>query len=120
MRQATLPQFGEPGCVIGWFDSSQQHTFVNNYHRFCRTYRFTGYVVFIITSFLAGVESEDQCLLNSKVLSRFSGVIMSTISFCLINFVRPGLLACNSTEGGGGGSRFCHPQFYLLKPFQLR
>ena len=30
---------------------------------------FTGYVLFIITSFLAGVESTDQCLLNSKVLS---------------------------------------------------
>ena len=27
---------------------------------------FTGYVIFIITSFLAGVESADQCLLNSK------------------------------------------------------
>ena len=31
----------------------------------------------IITSFLAGVESVDQCLLNSEVLSCFSGVIMS-------------------------------------------
>ena len=27
---------------------------------------FTGYVVFIITSFLAGAESADQCLPNSK------------------------------------------------------
>ena len=44
---------------------------------------FTGYVLFIITSFLAGVESTDQCLLNSKVLSCFSGVIMSIISFFL-------------------------------------
>ena len=44
---------------------------------------FTGYVVFIITSFLAGVESADQCLLNSKVLSCFSGVIMSIRSFFL-------------------------------------
>ena len=44
---------------------------------------FTGYVVFIITSFLAGVESADQCLLNSKVLSCFSGVIMSLRSFFL-------------------------------------
>ena len=34
---------------------------------------FTGYVVFIITSFLAGVESGDQCLLNSELLSCFSG-----------------------------------------------
>ena len=42
---------------------------------------FTGYVLFIITSFLAGVESADQCLLNSKVLSCFSGVIMSIRSF---------------------------------------
>ena len=45
---------------------------------------FTGYVLFIITSFLAGVESADQCLLNSKVLSCFSGVIMSIRSFFLL------------------------------------
>ena len=44
---------------------------------------FTGYVLFIITSFLAGAESTDQCLLNSKVLSCFSGVIMSIRSFFL-------------------------------------
>ena len=44
---------------------------------------FTGYVIFIITSFLAGVESADQCLLNSKILSCFSGVIMSIRSFFL-------------------------------------
>ena len=43
---------------------------------FVALYRFTGYVLFIITSFLADVESADQCLLNSKVLSCFSGVIM--------------------------------------------
>ena len=45
---------------------------------------FTGYVLFIITSFLAGVESADQCLLNSKVLSCFYGVIMSIRSFFLL------------------------------------
>ena len=44
---------------------------------------FTGYVLFIITSFHASVESTDQCLLNSKVLSCFSGVIMSIRSFFL-------------------------------------
>ena len=44
---------------------------------------FTGYVLFISTSFLAGVESTDQCLFNSKVLSCFSGVIMSIRSFFL-------------------------------------
>ena len=43
-----------------------------------------GYVVFIITSFLVGVESEDQCLLNSKVLSRFSGVVMGIRLFLSI------------------------------------
>ena len=32
-----LTQSGAPGCVIGWTDSSEQHTFVNNYCRFCRT-----------------------------------------------------------------------------------
>ena len=46
---------------------------------------FTGYVLFIITSFLAVVESTDQCLLNSKVLSCFSGVIMSIRSFFLLS-----------------------------------
>ena len=50
---------------------------------FVALYWFTGYVVFIITSFLAGVESGDQCLHNSKVLSCFSGVIMSIRSFFL-------------------------------------
>ena len=33
--------------------------------------------------FFAGVESGEQCLLNSKVLSCFSGVIMSIRSFFL-------------------------------------
>ena len=46
---------------------------------------FTGYVLFIITSFLAGVESADQCLLNSKVLSCFSGVTVSITSFFLLS-----------------------------------
>ena len=32
---------------------------------------FTGYVLFIITSFLAGVESTDQCLLNFKIFILF-------------------------------------------------
>ena len=44
---------------------------------FVALYRFTGHVLFIITSFLVSVESRDQCLLNSKVLACFSGVIMS-------------------------------------------
>ena len=48
---------------------------------FVALYKFTGYVVFIITLFLAGAESENQCLLNSEVLSYFSGVIMSIRSF---------------------------------------
>ena len=52
---------------------------------FVALYWFTGYVAFIITSFLAGVESGDQCLLNSKVLSCFSGVIMSIRSFFLFS-----------------------------------
>ena len=46
---------------------------------------FTGYVLFIITSFLAGVESTDQCLLNSKVLSCFSGVIIVFSIFLKFN-----------------------------------
>ena len=60
---------------------------------FVALYWFTGYVVFIITSFLAGVESGGQYLLNSKVLSCFSGVIMSIRSyfqfiFCKTNGVK--------------------------------
>ena len=46
-------------------------------------FNFTEYVVFIIASFLSIVGSADQCLLNSKVLSCFSGVIMSIRSFFL-------------------------------------
>ena len=51
---------------------------------FVALYRFYWICPFIITSFLAGVESTDQCLLNSKVLSCFSGVIMSIRSFFLL------------------------------------
>ena len=40
---------------------------------FVTLYYFTGYVVFIITSFLAGVESGDQCLLSSVVFPVFLG-----------------------------------------------
>ena len=36
-----------------------------------------------MTSLLASVESRDQCLLNSDVLSCFSGIIMSTRSLFL-------------------------------------
>ena len=54
---------------------------------FVALYRFTGYIVFIITSFLASVESGDQCLLNSKVLSCFSGVTMSIRSFFLFSYL---------------------------------
>ena len=50
---------------------------------FAALYKFTGCVVLTITSFLAGVESGDQCLLNSEVLSCFSGIIMSVRSFSL-------------------------------------
>ena len=56
-----------------------------------------GYVVFIITSFAAGVESGDQCLLNSKVLFFFSGVIMSIRSFFL--FDHTGNLYINTPRG---------------------
>ena len=56
---------------------------------------FTGYVLFIITSFLAGVESADQSLLNSKVLSCFSGVIMSIRLFFLLGSKEVLLLAKN-------------------------
>ena len=59
---------------------------------------FTGYVVFIITSFLAGVESANQYLLNSKVLSCFSGVIMSTRSFFSAIIIKE-LANCGSKMG---------------------
>ena len=32
-----LTQSRAPGCVIGWSDSSYEHTFVNNYYRVCCT-----------------------------------------------------------------------------------
>ena len=51
---------------------------------FVALYWFATYVVFIIISFLAGVESEDQCFLNPNVLFCFSGVIMSIRSFFLL------------------------------------
>ena len=35
--------------------------------------------VLLLLHFFAGIESGDQCLLNSDVLSCFSGVIMSSI-----------------------------------------
>ena len=50
---------------------------------FVAIYRFYWICPFHFTSFLASVESTDQCLLNSKVLSCFSGVIMSIRSFFL-------------------------------------
>ena len=51
---------------------------------FVPLYWITGYVVFIITSFLASVESGDKCLLNSEFLSCFSGVIISIGLFFLL------------------------------------
>ena len=42
-----------------------------------------GYVVLFFTSFLVGVESKDQCLLSSTVLSQKSGVVMSIRLFFL-------------------------------------
>ena len=53
-----------------------------NYYRFCHTSLILWDVVFIITSFLAGVESADQCLLNSKVLSCFSCHVMCVYKIC--------------------------------------
>ena len=44
---------------------------------FVTLYRFTGYVIFIITLFPASVDSGDQFLYSSKVFIHFSGVIMS-------------------------------------------
>ena len=52
---------------------------------FVALYQFYWICPFIITSFLAGVESADQCLLNSKVLSCFPGVIMSIRSFFIFS-----------------------------------
>ena len=45
--------------------------------------KFTLYVAFIITSFLVSVESGDQCLFNSEILSCSSGVILSIRSYFL-------------------------------------
>ena len=51
-----------------------------------------------LNSFLAGVESGDQCLLNSDVLSCFSGVILSIRS-------PGGHSITKHTGGGGAGSK---------------
>ena len=40
---------------------------------FVALYRFSGHIVFICALFLVGVESRDQFLLNSEVLSCFLG-----------------------------------------------
>ena len=61
---------------VGPISQSSIHLLITTID-FVTLYQFTGYVIFIITSCLASVESGDQCLLNSEVLSCFSGVIMS-------------------------------------------
>ena len=85
---------------------------------------FTGYVLFIITSFLAGVESTDQCLLNSKVLSCFSGVIMSIRSFFLLfqrdyNFIP--CFICFAAQlvvlGSQLDNKYCGNNFNLFEDF---
>ena len=64
MRQTTRTQSGAPGCVTaGPISHNSIHLFIIT-TEFVALYQFTGYFVFIITSFLAGVESGDQCLLN--------------------------------------------------------
>ena len=73
---------------------------------------FTGYVLFIITSFLAGVESTDQCLLNSEVLSCFSGVIMSIRSFFLFSYVPQPRNALQQYQ--------MHILYYLIRQFHKR
>ena len=71
---------------------------------------FTGHVLFIITSFLAGVESTDQCLLKSKVLSCFSGVRMSIRSFFLYSGA---FLFLNGIIGNKNGESYAkHIAFY--------
>ena len=73
---------------------------------FVSLYWFTGYVVFIITSFLASVESRYQRLLKSKVLSRFSVVIMSIWPF-FFYFHNPNIMValfiicCRSSSTSG-------------------
>ena len=47
-----------------------------------------------MSSFLSGVESEDKCLLNSKVVSRFSGVVMS-IRLFFFSIFKTGLHVSN-------------------------
>ena len=62
-------------------------TFHNSIHLLIITTNFVALIYwicsFIFTSFLAGVESIDLCLLISEVLFCFSGVIISTRSFVL-------------------------------------
>ena len=50
-----------PGSVIGWSNFLKQHTVVDNHYPFC-------------ASLLSGVESGNQFLFNSYVLSCFLGL----------------------------------------------
>ena len=83
MRQTLLTQFGAPGCVFGCSISQSIHL-LKITTDFVILSLFTGYVVFIITSFLAGVESGDQCLLNSEFCPAFLGVLLSIRSSFLL------------------------------------
>ena len=84
MRQTTLTQSEAPGVLsAGPISHKSTHLLIITTD-FVALYQFTGYVVFIITSFLAGVESGDHCWLNCEVLSCFSEVMLSIRSSLLL------------------------------------
>ena len=73
MEHTTLTRSGAPGCVTGWSDFSKQHTIVDNYYRFCPIFLIYWICHFHLCLIFVGVESGDQFLLSSEVLSCSSG-----------------------------------------------
>ena len=72
MRQTTLTQSGAPGCVIGCSNSSEQHTFVNNYHRFCSTL-----LILLDMSFSLSLHFLPVLSLQTSVCSTLSFILFS-------------------------------------------
>ena len=85
MGQTTLTQSGAPGVLSAVPIPHSGVRLLVVTADFVALCWFYWMCPFIVASFVAGVESADQCLLNSKVLSCFSGVMMSIGSFFLFS-----------------------------------
>ena len=107
IRQTRLSRFGTPLVVLsaGPISHNSIH-FLIIITDFVALYSFTGYVVFIITSFLVRVEYGVQCSLNSEFLSCFSGFCPDfwghneyKVVFSVSNFVNFPFLSSNIPFG---------------------